>query len=268
MRKPGERALHDLASRDDMETRFRQILRPIDLVGRDIVGNPVALETMDRLDRLHAPASDLLDPVAAFATPVIARIQPEQAHAWQLLSRRLIQDQLDAITVHDAGRMDIDHVHQSFLFDQDVAFAPHQLLGPIIAAHAADVGRFDRLAVHRPHGGLRLTVQLQAETLAQRVMDALPRPIAPPASKIPVHGQPRRSFLGQEAPGTAGPQDVKDRVQNRAQRMHTRTTGGLVRWPEWLEQRPFSIHQIGGVERGLAVHASAYARPPDARCEL
>src|SRR5579859_1762546 len=63
MRKPGERALHHPPPRDDMETRFRQVFRPIDLLGRDVVGDPVALEAMDRLDRLHAPASNLLDPV-------------------------------------------------------------------------------------------------------------------------------------------------------------------------------------------------------------
>jgi len=79
--KPGERSFNHPSSWDDVEPRLRQVLRPINLVLRKVVGDPVALPAMDRFGRLHPPAGNLLDPVLAFAMAVVAGIEPQQLQA-------------------------------------------------------------------------------------------------------------------------------------------------------------------------------------------
>ena len=98
-------------------------------------------------------------------------------------------------------------------------------------------------------------MQLETQALAQGLMDALPRPIKPPAAKIAIHGLPSRPLLRQEAPRAPRAQDVKDGVEDRAPRVDARATGGRFWGQHRLEQRPFGVGEIGSVKEERGIHA-------------
>ncbi len=84
--------------------------------------------------------------------------------------------------------MDHDFEYQPQGVHQQMAFAPRQLLGPIVAMRAAPFGRFDRLAIHDGGAGRRLSPGLPSHPFAQRSVDALPSAVLVPFAEIGIDG--------------------------------------------------------------------------------
>ena len=93
------------------------------------------------------------------------------------------QQQLDAITVHDMRGAHADGQYKAFGVDEQMALAPLDLLAllaAVVAAHAADAGRLDRLAVNDPSAGRWMAPQSHPQPLAQHLVDPLPGAVAAP----------------------------------------------------------------------------------------
>jgi hypothetical protein len=58
--------------------------------------------------------------------------------------------------------VDLGAEDQALGFDQEVALAAAELLGPVVAALPTDAGRLDRLAVQDPGAGLRVLARASA----------------------------------------------------------------------------------------------------------
>jgi hypothetical protein len=129
-----------------------------------------------------------------------------------------------------------------------MALASLDLLAAILPAPTADAGALDRLALADPGAGLRITAEAEterfAERFAQRRVQTLPRPIAPPAAQLGIHCLPRRPFLRQEAPGSAGAQLVEERVENGAQGVDA-----------WTRGRPMG--DSGGKKGSRSIHSAS-----------
>lgn len=91
-----------------MEPGRRQILGSVDLIWGSVVRHPIAFEAIRGTQDLDGPSDGGLDPIRAFPASVVPRVELEMPHPGELGVRGLIQNPLDAIPIHDVGRMDID----------------------------------------------------------------------------------------------------------------------------------------------------------------
>jgi hypothetical protein len=166
------------------------------------------------LDDLQDPAAMGPDP-GGQCRPRIAPIGPDPAQPRQLRLRRA-QHRLSPGAVTDIGGGHDHHQPQPEGIDQQVAFAPGELLGPVLTALPRLVGHFDTLAI-QDRGARRSAAPGGAAHLAaQRVMDALPGAVARPKPKVVVDGGPGWQIMGQHAPGAAGARPVQDAVDDLA----------------------------------------------------
>ena len=192
------------------------------------------------------------------------RIQPQMVHAGELRTNGLGQQPLDPITVHAGGRVHVERTDQAFGVHQHVARAPDQLLGAVVAAHAAHLGGLDGLAVDRARTGLRIASQADAQALAQEPMHPFPGAVEPPGAQIVVHRLPGWPLLRQQALGTAGAHDIQDGVYTGAQGMVARPTGTFcLRREEGLHHVPLGVGEVGQI--GVRVHTP---QPIQRRCLL
>jgi hypothetical protein len=180
------------------------------------LGTGVALEPMDCPQHFDRPANDLLDPIASFAPAVVARIQPEMAHPGQPRSGRFIEHELDPISVHDIGGVDVDRQEQPFRIDQNMAFAPNQFLGAIVAACSSHAGGLHRLTIDTAGAGLGIATQRDSELFPQEGMDPLQRAVSSPFSQVIIDTLPRWPVAGKQPPGTAGAQHIEQRIHDCA----------------------------------------------------
>src|SRR5260370_41079580 len=90
-------------SRYDAKTGRGQILGPVDLVRRNVLGHPDLLVARPMLDELGTPAQRRLDPVLAFAAPIVPGIQPDMRAARERGGNRVGQQELDPIAVPAAA---------------------------------------------------------------------------------------------------------------------------------------------------------------------
>ncbi len=155
--------------------------------------------------------------------------------------------------------MDADGEHEALGVDEQMPLAALDLLAAVVAAHAANAGRLDGLAVDDASAGLGIAAQAHPQPLPQHQMDPLPGAVEAPLSKVMVDRLPRRQVAGQQAPGPARPDDIEDGVENRAQAV----PAGPTPWREWREQGldrlPFRIREVRQVAgRGGADHASQH----------
>lgn len=86
-------------------------------------------------------------------------------------------------------------LYQDLGVDQDMPFAAHVFLHPVVVVLRAQVGGLDRLAVDRADAGLGSAAQVTAQIFAEVMRDPLPGPIRPPAAKIVIRGLPGGPFL-------------------------------------------------------------------------
>ena len=126
------------------------------------------------------------------------------------------QQVLGSIPVLFIGGADIDPQQQAQDVDQDMAFASRGLLTSVVAAHPALVADLDGLAVEDGGGGTGLTAVGLADLGAQGVMDTFPDALLNPEAKHSVDGAPRAVLFGQQSPGAAGTQQIKNTVDHQA----------------------------------------------------
>jgi hypothetical protein len=79
------------------------------------------------------------------------------------------------------------------------------------------------------------------------MVDLLPQPLLPPAAEVVVDGLPGRQVVGQQPPGTAGPQPVGHGVDQLAAVMEGWAAAGLGRRDERGQELPLGIGQVGGI---------------------
>lgn len=253
--------------RDDMEARARGIETPVDLVGWDVLRDPILCAPVDTLGGLDAPTRGLLDPVFARATSIVAGIPPEQLHAWQLSAYGLIQDQFDPISVHDVRGVHVDDLHESLGIDQDVPLASNECFRAIIASSRAPRRRWCSSPIDcppSPHWAPDVVPSAGA-----RVVAAWCGSVATfhPAASGENSDSPSATVatLVAEAPGAARAQLVENGIEDSSVRVETRASNERLRRQEWLKQCPFSVRQVGGVAVELSLHVAAYLTPLPAR---
>src|SRR5262245_55403041 len=84
----------------------------------------------------------------------------------------------------------------------------------VVPPGAGGPGRLDGLAVEAAGAGLGPLPGRFPDPAAQRVVDPLPEPVAPPPMEVIADRPLRREVMGQGRPRTAGAQDVEDGVED------------------------------------------------------
>src|SRR6185437_3632349 len=108
----------------------------------------------------------------------------------------LLQDQLGAVTVLNAGRMDHGGHDQAQRVDHDVPLAAVDLLERVLAVRPTLFGRLDALAVDDPHAGALLAAGAATDPLAQDVVDPRPGAVVAPLVEVVVTGAPGGEVMG------------------------------------------------------------------------
>ena len=81
----------------------------------------------------------------------------------------------------------------------------------------AAVGDLDRLGVKDARAGFSGASKPFTKVSSKLSVHLLEDPVLAPASKIVIHGSPRRKIVRKHPPGTATSQDVEDRIDNLPQ---------------------------------------------------
>jgi hypothetical protein len=159
-----------------------------------------------------------------------------------------VQQRLDAFVVHHLGAVDPGFKHESLRIYEQVALSALHLFPAIVAAFfPAHPGRLDRLAVHYPRAGLRVSLQTNPRPLAQGGMHPLPGAIQAEPSEVVVDAAPGWEIVGKQAPGAAAPHDVEDGVKDLAQRVDSRAPGGFGSGKVGLQASPFGVGKVGWI---------------------
>ena len=88
---------------------------------------------------------------------------------------------------------------------------------------------------------------------AQRLVATLPHAMQAPLAKGRLRGVPWWILARERAPGTAGAQDVEERMHEQPQRPGARPTASSWAGEQRLELRPFGIREITGI-KGASIH--------------
>jgi len=183
---------------------------------------------------------------------------------WQRVWVRVWQQECDASAVHAVGRMHGAGEDESFGVNEQVALASFDLLAPscpqlppsapIQAPLPAAAGGLHRLPVDTPGARRRGAAQLDTERGAQRRMGPLPGPSQPPFPEGLEDRFPGWEITRQHAPRAATAHQLKNRVEDAAERVATRTPTARGGWwdHERLQRLPLRIrHRTGrGVRHG------------------
>ena len=153
-------------------------------------------------NNLDIPAELRLDPM--LSTSRVALVDPQMPDARKLLVSAFQQQR------HGSAILNIRRVHpgsenQATRIDEDMAFAPIDTFGTVVAADAADTSGSNRLAVDDASTWLRVASSTRAELLAQDSVQLLPRAIQTPQPEVVIHGLLGRQVMGHGAPGNAAP---------------------------------------------------------------
>src|SRR5262245_49581962 len=102
-------------------------------------------------------------------------------------------------------------------------FPALHLLAPVVTFDAPGFfRRLHTLAIHDRCRGVGMASRSQADRAAQRLVDALPHALQAPLAEGRIGRLPWRILARQIPPGTAGAQDVEERVDEQPQGPGTR----------------------------------------------
>jgi hypothetical protein len=130
-----------------------------------------------------------------------------------------------------------------------MALPPIDILGVVAAERFAAGAGIDRLAVDAGRVARAPGLVLLADLRAQGVMDLLQGAVLAPLLEVAPDGALGREVHGQEAPLAAGPQDVKDGVQDIAHRGLAGPASGI-HGDQRLDQRPLRVAEVAGIFLG------------------
>jgi hypothetical protein len=195
-------------------------------------------------NNLHIPAELRLDPM--LPTSRVALVDPQMPDARKLLVSAFQQQR------HGSAILNIRRVHpgskyQATRIDEDMAFAPIDTFGPVVAADAADTSGSNRLAVDDASTRFRVASSTRAELLAEDSVQVLPRAIQTPQSEVVIGGLPGWELMRQQPPSTARPHHVEDGVQDLANGVKPRSAQKLWRRKKRVNTSKFSVRQVGQV---------------------
>src|SRR5216684_3450799 len=184
--------------------------------------------------------------------PAVALVRPETAQPPKT-TQRLIQKAASTASFGHIGPSDTDRQQQAQSVHQDMSFDPLGFLGRIIATPPRLVPRADGLAIQNGCGRFVSFVGLRSDFTAQHIMNDLPTTLPAPQPEIVINGFPRTKVTGQQPPGTARPDKIKQRVANPPQigRWATAPPCWLSRRQKQLQQVPLFIAQISRIQRVL-----------------
>jgi len=205
-------------------------------------------------------AAQSSDPLDQFST--IARIGPNLAKSGETMSQWR-QEQFSSITVLNSGRVDHDQQDQADRVDQDMPFAPKDLLaGVITSSEASPVSGLDALTINDRSRRLGISTFFFSYIHPQTVVNLLPGSVNAPSSKVSIDGLPMWIFSGEIAPGAAGSRDIEDRINNLAHISFTVTTTGFSWRNQWFDILQLSVGQVARVE--LVAHTLMLSEPAEA----
>lgn len=145
-----------------------------------------------------------------------------------------------------AGGGDAHDQQQAQGVDQNVALAPVDLLARVVASLTGDRRGLDALAVQTAGGGVLVTAAALTRPGAERVMEASPGPIAPPAAEVIVHSRPGWEVAGQLTPLTTGLEHVEDGIDDLAQAQLRGAPHPGAR-QQRLDRLPSAVAEVAGV---------------------
>src|SRR5919197_2327815 len=249
--EPAERPLHDPAARQDATKTLGPERLPIN-------DRPDRCPDASRLrgmpNHFHTPAQLRFNP--GLSTPCVALIDPHMLQPWKLRLDSL-QHQGDSRSVLDRSAVDLDPQDQPLGVHQQVALAPTELLGAIIAPNAPHPSCLDRLAIENACARLCIASRFYPNCLPQGGMQLLPEALQPPTPEIVIHGLPRWQIMGQQAPGAAAAEYIEDAIENLAHRVDPRPPSGLGRWDVRRQTAPLGVSHIRRIT--LSVVHSPYS---------
>ena len=123
------------------------------------------------------------------------------------------------------------------------------LLAPVVAPLAADLGPLDRLAVDARGPRLGLMPGGLADLTPQGVHHVLPGAVVAPLGEVVVDGALGREVVRQHVPLAARTVDVEDGVEDLSH-VHLPRPSGEIDGDERLDQGPLVVTEVGRV--GLA----------------
>ena len=129
-----------------------------------------------------------------------------------------------------------------------LSLSKDDLLAPVIAARPTHLGGLGRLAVNDRRTRLARAADALTVALAQGRVDALPRALAAPAGIMVEDGTWWGILVREEAPLHSGTQEVENRIDDPAQAICLLAPSRVGAGEERLEQRPFRVRQITGIE--------------------
>jgi hypothetical protein len=116
------------------------------------------------------------------------------------------------------GRRDVDRKRQAERVDEDVALAPfHVLVGVKPTGACGLLDGLHALAVHDGGAWMGILAQPATFSCSQLALEMSPEARATKLPKVIVHRLPGRKGGGQIAPGTAGTQQIEERIEDAAQ---------------------------------------------------
>src|SRR5947209_8922078 len=107
-----------------------------------------------------------------------------------------------------------------------------------------------------------MATSLPTQLSAKRVVDALPRPIITPVSKVGVDTLPRWVLPRQHPPLTPTHDDVHDRIDDPSHLQAAWSASWLGRGNEFFDTIPLTVGQIGWIQVGVFHPPSVPPRSP------
>ena len=174
---------------------------------------------------------------------VVASIDQYQVQALKALLGQVLQGGFAADPVVFVGRPDMGGEQQAAGVDDELALAALDFFVAVKAfVQHALLAAFDGLGIEHRHARTRLPRRGRALAVAahQGLVEPRPAPVRLPAPKIVVDQWERRKLVRQEPPLATALGEVKQRIDNQAQRMLAAACVGQY----FLNNLPLEISQV------------------------
>src|SRR5947209_4001870 len=182
-----------------------------------------------------------------YQSTTIAAINPKQAKLFAP-STQPLKDETRAITFLHRGGGNDDQQQQPQRVNQQVALAPLDMFGCIVAANAFDFSGLNALAIQTTGGRMLVASGLLTHLSAQCVMQALPVATQAPLAEIMIDALPTRIFTWQHPPLDAANDDIEDGVNDHSHVQRARASARFRKRNQLFDKIPLAVSQIGWVD--------------------